>query len=437
MDSDLLLRYANQSYSPSNRARDFLLRDPRFSWANNLLEENKRSDILLAGSSLRDVLMGHVPAHPSITVTGLSPKNIRQALTPTGNLDLEGGEHAMTYRPKSAPHENLYILVNHLPPTDFTFDAPLYSLREESLADNQNGLADLHAGVIRVPGYPLRTFAEDPLRMLRTLRLAASHGLHIAAETWHALQCSLPRLNKISRNDAGKAEFTHPRQVIGSSFLDTLLHHPTYGSSLIGDSGFGHLVAPELSHGAWAQGEAALDTLTHKDTLGHFKLATISAAAIVAALFMYHERNSKLAADFLKKFHLGHLTKDVSWLLANLDHFHTHDPASMSPSAFEKHFASERGRNLLALMHAKFLHDGSHHIARERLHVARRLLDALHAKTALLPKLIRGRDLSILGVTPGPFYRDLMKKVRDSQLAGKLQNRDDALSFLQLHISKI
>ncbi len=437
MSADLLLHYAKNSFSPSDRARDFLLRDPRFSWANQLLEDNKRADISLAGSSLRDVLLGRHVTHPSVTIDGVSPKNIRRTLTPLGNLDLEGSEQAMTFHPRTTPDQSLFIFVDNLPPADFTIDAPLYSLREQRLYDHLGGLADLHDKQIRVPGYPLRTFAEDPLRMLRTLRLAASHSLHIAGETWHALQCSLPRLNKITRNDAGLAEFSHPRPVIGSALLDTLRHHPTYGSHLLHDSGLSHLVAPELGSDAWSAGAKSLDVLLHPDTHKHFKLSGIATAAIVAALFMYHERASKLAADFLKKFHLGHLTKDVSWLLTNLDYFHKHDPATLSPSAFEKNFASERGRNLLALMHSKFLADGQHHIARERLHVARRLLDALDDGLSLLPKLVRGRDLNSLGLTPGPSYRTLLKKVRDAQLTGALQDRDAALSFLQLQVSKI
>ncbi len=445
MSEDLLLHYAKRSHAPEHRVRDFLLRDPRFSWGPSFIKNNPGTNVSLAGSGLRDILLGLTPDTLVTTIHGALPKDVRRHLARHGNVDREDGDAALTFRPKQQPESTLYILFDVLPPQDFTIDSLVYSLRRDTLHDSYNGLADLHARKIRVPGYPLRTFANDPLRMLRALRLAATHGLTFAPETWHALTCSLPRLNKIHRNDEGKAEYKFPRRVLGSAFLETLAADPAYGSSLIEASGLGSIIAPELfaDNRLWAKTKRALDTLVHADTRREFRLAGTSIAVIIAALFMYHERNSTLARDVMRRFHLAQFPKghaaqlkaaDVAWILENLKHFHEHDPASMAPSAFEKMFSSERGKSLLALMHAGFLAEGTHHVARERLHIARRLLDNLSERVHALPKLVRGRDLTQLGINPGPLYRDLMKKVRDAQLAGQVQNKEDALSYLRHHM---
>lgn len=450
MAEDLLLHYANRSTEPQARVRKFLLHDPRFGWVNDVLGQESRSDVIVSGGSLRDLLLGTIPQTFTITVSGIAPRDLRRLLTPYGNLDLEGSELAMTFRPRSS-NETLYILLGSLPPRDFTIDHLLYSLRRDRLSDPMDGLNDLSARRIRVPGYPLRTFAEDPLRMVRALRLAASHGLTFAGETWHALQCAMPRLNHLEHNDHGTAEYAIPRSVLGAGLLEVLTANPSYGASLIEASGFGHLLAPELfaRHSGAAtfdNAKRALDVLVHSDTLRAFRLAGIGASVMVALIFAYHERNSALARDLIRRFHLHQFPKDhkahlnandVMWLIENLGHFHHTDPATMAPSAFEKVFGSDRGRALLALMHAIFLTDGQHHVARERLHVARRLVDALHERTADLPKLVRGRDLSTLGISPGPLYRQLMKKVRDAQLAGHLHTPDDALNFIRLQVAKM
>ncbi|MBI1907850.1 CCA tRNA nucleotidyltransferase [Candidatus Uhrbacteria bacterium] len=450
MAEDLLLHYASHSSRPQDRVRRFVVEDPRFAWAKGVLRDYPRADVLLSGAGLRDLLLGALPTTLTATVSGLDPRDVRRALAPFGNVDCEGGECALTFRPRGGDAP-LYVLVGSLPPRDFTIDSLLYSLRRSMLSDPNHGLDDLAHRAIRVMGYPLRTFAEDPLRMLRALRLAAHHRLTFAGETWHALQCALPRLNRVHYNDDGRPEYAHPRPMLGAALLETLAADPRYGASLVEASGLGDLVAPELfaqkdGVSAWDKATRALDILVHDDTLRAFKLAGIGVGVVIAALLVYHERNSALARDLIRRFHLHQFPKghhahlnaeDVVWLIENLRHFHEHDPASMAPSAFEKVFGSARGKALLALMHAVFLADGTHHVARERLHVARRLLDALEERTAGLPKLVRGRDLSTLGVSPGPLYRQLMKKVRDAQLAGHLASRDDALNFIRLHIAKM
>jgi len=66
---------------------------------------------------------------------------------------------------------------------DFTVNALYYDPVTEEIIDFHGGLADLKKRLMRVIGDPETRFREDPVRMLRAVRLAAKLGLTIEAKT--------------------------------------------------------------------------------------------------------------------------------------------------------------------------------------------------------------------------------------------------------------
>jgi poly(A) polymerase len=62
---------------------------------------------------------------------------------------------------------------------DFTVNALYYDIRDFSVVDFTGGLADLEAGVMRLIGDPEQRYREDPVRMLRAVRLSAKLGMKI------------------------------------------------------------------------------------------------------------------------------------------------------------------------------------------------------------------------------------------------------------------
>ena len=71
---------------------------------------------------------------------------------------------------------------------DFTVNGLFYDPVAEQLHDWVGGEADLRAEVIRTIGSPEERFAEDHLRLLRAVRLAAQLDFEIEPETFAALQ---------------------------------------------------------------------------------------------------------------------------------------------------------------------------------------------------------------------------------------------------------
>lgn len=62
---------------------------------------------------------------------------------------------------------------------DFTVNALLYDPEKEEIIDYVNGYADIQAKKLRIIGDPDQRYREDPVRMLRAIRLASKLGLHI------------------------------------------------------------------------------------------------------------------------------------------------------------------------------------------------------------------------------------------------------------------
>ncbi len=66
---------------------------------------------------------------------------------------------------------------------DFTLNALYYDPTESQLIDYVSGFHDLKAGIIRMIGEPNQRYKEDPLRMLRAIRLSAKLQFSIDPET--------------------------------------------------------------------------------------------------------------------------------------------------------------------------------------------------------------------------------------------------------------
>ncbi len=66
---------------------------------------------------------------------------------------------------------------------DFTANALYYNPANEDVLDFHNGVADIKANLLRMIGDPLTRYQEDPVRMLRAVRLSAKLGLKIDAAT--------------------------------------------------------------------------------------------------------------------------------------------------------------------------------------------------------------------------------------------------------------
>ena len=66
---------------------------------------------------------------------------------------------------------------------DFSVNAMFYDPVREEVLDYHGGINDIKARRLRMIGDPAQRYREDPIRMLRAVRLAAARGLEIEAHT--------------------------------------------------------------------------------------------------------------------------------------------------------------------------------------------------------------------------------------------------------------
>lgn len=80
---------------------------------------------------------------------------------------------------------------------DFTVNAVYYDIRAREYVDPTGGLADAARGLLRTPGEPESIFAEDALRILRMVRIAAETGYQIEEKTYAASKKRVQTLQEL------------------------------------------------------------------------------------------------------------------------------------------------------------------------------------------------------------------------------------------------
>jgi poly(A) polymerase len=148
-----------------------------------------------------------------------------------------------------------HSLADDLLRRDFTMNAMALSVTGDRLfSDPFGGLADLARGVLRTPGTPEESFADDPLRMLRAARFAATLGVTLAPEVRAAMSAMSAQLGRITAERI-QAE-------LGKLLLAAA---PRRGLELLVETGLADVVLPELP----ALRMAADEHGQHKDVYAH------------------------------------------------------------------------------------------------------------------------------------------------------------------------
>ncbi|MGE0601279.1 MAG: CCA tRNA nucleotidyltransferase [Dehalococcoidia bacterium] len=118
---------------------------------------------------------------------------------------------------------------------DFTVNALAENAFTGELIDPYRGAADLEAKVIRAVGEPVRRFREDPLRILRGIRLVSQLGFEVEAETLAGMKETVKLLGTLSQERV-------------TAELDKLVQgaYPAAGLEMLRETGALGLVLPEL-----------------------------------------------------------------------------------------------------------------------------------------------------------------------------------------------
>src|ERR1043166_1000168 len=152
-------------------------------------------DSYVVGGAVRDLLTGKTPAgvggacrDPLACARLLGRKTIR----------LGKGEHLEAWRVVDGPHVYDFAAIldgaidADLARRDFTVNAMAVDLAAGELLDLHGGRADLEARIVRM--VDPQNFDDDPLRMLKAVRMAVVHGFEVDPATIDAIR---PRAGRI------------------------------------------------------------------------------------------------------------------------------------------------------------------------------------------------------------------------------------------------
>jgi len=126
-------------------------------------------------------------------------------------------------------------LMDDLARRDFAINSMAMRLPALEFVDPHNGLADLEAQILRTPGAPEVSFADDPLRMMRAARFVSQLRFTAAPGVVAAMTEMAPSL-KIVSAERVRDEFV--KLIMGSA--------PRHGLALFVQTGLAAHVLPEL-----------------------------------------------------------------------------------------------------------------------------------------------------------------------------------------------
>lgn len=197
--------------------------------------------VWIAGGAVRDAALGRQVVDLDLAVTG-DPAAIAKAIARAGaGHSFELSAEFATWRAVAADHSwqidvtalRGATIEADLGERDFTIGAVAVPLAGGEPLDPFGGLADLERGLLRAVSE--RSFAADPLRLLRAARFAAGLELEIDPATVALARTEASRANE----PAGERQLVELRELVGGP-------DPLRGMQVLDELGLTAVVLPEL-----------------------------------------------------------------------------------------------------------------------------------------------------------------------------------------------
>lgn len=192
--------------------------------AANVLRKIKQSGFegFLVGGSVRDLILGQTPKDFDIA-TNATPEQLRrifknsriigkrfrivhilcgreiiEVTTFRGNHNAQDKLHALQSDDGILLRDNVYGSIEEdALRRDFTVNALYYDIHTDKVYDFCQGFDDIKKRVLRLIGDPVQRYTEDPVRMLRALRLSCKLSFHLHPQSNAAIDECAHLLAKI------------------------------------------------------------------------------------------------------------------------------------------------------------------------------------------------------------------------------------------------
>lgn len=335
---------------------------------------------------------------------------------------------------------------------DFTINAITYDINNEKFVDITGGKKDFEEKIIRT--YKISNLSDDPLRTLRAIRFQAKLGFRIDDEIINfikennslILNVAPERIHQeLIKTFEGKFLIDALFSMDETGLLDVIFpffkdikkipsnshHHLDLFHHLIETTRNIRINKPELKLAAFIHDLAKPDCWTiEKDTGRH--------------RFIGHdELGAKKVVPFLKKLKFSN--KEIEYI-SKMVQFHIYPSALMKDENVTERaiirFIRKIGDDtldLLELARADRLSARGPAVSDEMVQVNLSNLEKLKEKyfeispkLKEMPKLVDGNEImQILNLKPSPKLKEIIDEIKELQLEGKINNKEDAINFLK------
>lgn len=379
----------------------------------------------LAGGCVRDMLLGYEPKDFDVA-TDARPEQIQAYFRKTASVGAAFGvvlvrDYGATIEVATFRSDGAYSDARR--PDRIEFSTPEMDAERRDFTINAlfldpevgehgevidfvDGQKDVEARVLRAVGDPDQRLREDHLRALRAVRFAARYGLTIEERTREAIRRHAIELRGVSIERIGeemRRMLLHPSRAQACVVIDKLgLDDAIFGDAVPFDGGVMSRLGQRVSYGL-ALGALALSR-------GH---AIDGDAENICARYRARLDLSNSDRDALKSI-LGMVTR----MHSGWDGMRVAEKRRMS--------GHEHAPDALLLYAAWCAANGSG----DADAIATEMNAWFDSEDGACPEaFIDGGDLISLGVEAGPRFREILDRVYDAQLEGRVRDREAALEM--------
>ncbi|MBI4431341.1 MAG: CCA tRNA nucleotidyltransferase [Candidatus Omnitrophica bacterium] len=319
---------------------------------------------------------------------------------------------------------------------DFTINGIFFDPIDKKVYDYVGGEKDIDAKTVRAIGSPEKRFAEDHLRMLRTVRFATNLGFTIEDHTWAVLQKMAPAIQTISmeriRDELIKI-FTRKNAGLGLRMLS--------------DSGLLKIVLPEAERMKGVQQPP--DFHPEGDVFHHTELMLDSLkkpSVELAMSVLFHDiakpdtyddsgdrirfnNHAELGAtkteEIMRRLRFpSKVIEEVAQAVHN--HMRFKDIKQMRIGRLRNYLNTETFPLELELHR---IDCSASHGMLDNYHYCVEQLKEFKKEIRKPKPIVNGNDLIKSGFEPGPAFKSMLEKLFEHQLEGKFKKKEQGIAL--------
>jgi poly(A) polymerase len=407
-----------------------------------------------AGGCVRDRLLGRTPEDFDVA-TSAPPEVVRALFSRTVPVGMQFGVvlvllgderfEVATFRADDAYVDGRRPTAVHFGSArddaqrrDFTINAMYWDPLTDEIIDLVGGRDDLRAGIIRAIGDARARIAEDRLRMLRAVRLAARFGFVIEPATHAAIVEAAPTVMDMAAERIGDEVVKIATEGRARRGFELLAETTLLDVVLPEVAAMRGVAQPPDYHpegDVWVHTLLLLEQLPPRtpETLALGALLHDVAKPLCAQIrdgritFWQHDvEGEAMAVAICQRLRRSRETWErVAYLVRN--HLRLVQAPAMRLATLKRLLAEDGIDELLALVRIDTMASNRDLQYVEFCERKRQELQ----DTVRPPRLLAGDDLLALGYPRGPLIGQILHAVEDAQLEGDVTTRDQALALVR------